>query len=490
MIRQLSEQAKRYIDSEQYDLAITLANQILSYDPVNPDGLEHLFFCYYNTQDYESALKVNDIFIKHYSNVSGNWVNRSCIMIGLKRHQEAIDYATKAVKLDPNNISVILNRGRIYSLTDNTLRAISDYEKVKQLNPKDIDTYYNLGIAYYELGSFDKALEQLKKGLELYPDSAHLYNIRSTINLLLGNFEHGFREYEARLVLSDKRSTPRPEMFHRPRWDGVSPLFGVKLLLATEQGYGDIIQFSRYIDILAEKTGAEIILAVEEYMAPLLKNIKGVSAIVNTEINQLDYDLYYPLMSLPMALKTRLDTIPQPTRLNLARNEDIASKWQDILGSKKNLRVGIACSGRPDHTYNRRRSIPLAEFVKGLPDGIEYIYLQPGLDQTEINEIKSHKKIRFVGEHIKDFIDTAELIHNVDLVVTIDTGVAHLSATLGKETWILLHRINDWRWLRQRTDSPWYPSVKLYRQEDRFNTTWKKTLSRVNKDLIDRINRI
>jgi hypothetical protein len=299
----------------------------------------------------------------------------------------------------------------------------------------------------------------------------------------------GFQDYESRLLLSNERSTPRQEMFHRLRWNGNSLLFGRKLLLATEQGYGDIIQFSRYIDLLSEKTGAEIILAVEEYMVPLLKNIKGVSSIVNTEVNQIEYDFYYPLMSLPMALKTRLDTIPQPTQLNIVKNDDIVSKWQGILGPKKKLRVGIACSGRPDHIYNRRRSIAIAEFVNSLPDGIEYIYLQPGSSQAEINEIKSYSKIRFVGEHINDFIDTAELIDNVDLVVSIDTGVAHLSATLGKETWILIHRINDWRWLTKRTDSPWYPSVTLYRQEDKFNTTWKKTLSRVNRDLIDRINR-
>ena len=489
MIEQLSEQAKRYIKSGQYDLAINVANQILSHDPINPDGLEHLFFCYYNTQDYQAALKINDTFIEHYKNVSGNWINRSCIMLGLKRFQEAIDCANKAVKLDPENISVILNRGRIYSLTDNALRAIPDYEKVQRLNSRELDTYYNLAIAYYELGQFDKALAQLKRGIELYPESAPLYNIRSTINLLLGNFESGFQDYESRLLLSNERSTPRPEMFRRPRWDGKSLLFGCKLLLATEQGYGDIIQFSRYIDLLSEKTGAEIILAVEEYIVPLLKNIKGVSSIVNTDIGQIEYDLYYPLMSLPMALKTRIDTIPQPTQLNLVKNTDIVSKWQGILGPKKKLRVGIACSGRPDHIYNRRRSIAIAEFVNSLPDGIEYIYLQPGSSQAEINEIKSYSKIRFVGEHINDFIDTAELIDNVDLVVSIDTGVAHLSATLGKETWILIHRINDWRWLTKRTDSPWYPSVTLYRQEDKFNTTWKKTLSRVNRDLIDRINR-
>ena len=292
--------------------------------------------------------------------------------------------------------------------------------------------------------------------------------------LILGNFEQGWEKYESRRQIQ-QLELHKPK-FTQPHWFGIESLKNKTILLYSEQGLGDTIQFCRYVTILSD-LGAKVILQVQKPLARLLTNLSGVSQLIVEGSPLPEFDYHYPLLSLPLAFKTNLTNMPAAPHY-LAADATQLKKWQTRLGPKIKPRIGIVWSGNESP---KNRSIPLIDFVRVLSDEFQFVSLQKEVREVDRQLLQSRHDILHFGNEFLDFADTAALCELVDIVVSIDTSVAHLAGAMGKAIWILLPFKPDWRWFLDRNDNPWYPSAKLYRQKEFGN--WGDVLSQVQSDL-------
>jgi len=336
-------------------------------------------------------------------------------------------------------------------------------------------------VTLHELKRYDEAITHYDKALSLKPDYHEASWNKSLCLLLQGNFENGLQLYESRWnskIVSEEIGGKR--LFDKPTWLGVEPLQDKTILLYGEQGLGDFIQFCRYVKLVAD-LGAKVILEVPKTLEELMQGLEGVSELVIRGNKLPFFDYQCPLMSLPLVFKTSISNIPVCHHY-LTSNANKKAEWNFRLGEKKKKRIGLVWSSTSGFKSDSKRSLMLEDFVKALPiEGFEYICLQKELKECDKEFFEVYRNIRFFGSELESFADTAGLIENLDLVVSTCTSIPHLSAALGKETWILLSHVPDWRWLLDRVDSPWYPSIKLYRQPTIGN--WDSVLGKVNFDL-------
>ncbi len=255
-------------------------------------------------------------------------------------------------------------------------------------------------------------------------------------------------------------------------------------MLHSEQGFGDTIQFCRYAASVAA-LGARVILEVQKGLLVLLTGLAGVAELVERGAPLPAFDYHCPLLSLPLAFQTEPDSAPgrQPY---LRCDAHKLQAWSDRLGRKTKPRIGITWSGSAAHSNDGNRSIALATWLPYLSDDFEYVSLQKEVRESDRATLLQHNELRHFGEDLQDFGDTAALCALMDVVVCVDTSVAHLSAALGRPTWVLLPRVPDWRWQLERADTPWYPSARLYRQTTRGD--WNAVLARVASDLQSQLN--
>jgi hypothetical protein len=276
----------------------------------------------------------------------------------------------------------------------------------------------------------------------------------------MADFDRGWEKYEWRWELADELwgfgSKPA---FAQPAWDGTGDIAGKTILLHAEQGYGDTIQFCRYAPLVAEK-GAKVILSVQPSLKRLLSGFGGAQTVLAEGEDLPAFDLHCPILSLPRAFRTRLETIPPPAPPSVP--SQLTKEWETRLGHGK-PRIGIAWSGRPSHKNDHNRSLPLRAMLGLLDLPIELVSLQKEI-RSEDQGILDAAGIAHFGPALTDFLETAALVSSIDVVITVDTAVAHLACSLGRPTWILLPYIPDWRWLLERADSPWYPTARLFRQ--------------------------
>jgi hypothetical protein len=256
-------------------------------------------------------------------------------------------------------------------------------------------------------------------------------------------------------------------------------LSGRKILLYAEQGYGDTLQFCRYVPQIAA-LGAAVILEVQPPLVALLADLEGVAQIVAAGKPLPDFDYRCALMSLPHALQTTLETIPRTTPY-LQSDVGRAKEWRSVLGERLGPRIGLAWSGSPIHDNDHNRSMALAPLLAALPAQFQYVSLQKDVRANDREALESSSNLENVARELHDFSDTAALCESLDLVISVDTSVVHLCGALGKPCWLMLPYHPDWRWLLERDDSPWYPSVRLYRQ--RWRGDWSGVLARVGADL-------
>jgi hypothetical protein len=296
--------------------------------------------------------------------------------------------------------------------------------------------------------------------------------------LLQGDLDNGWIDYEWRLkrdggLLKDGRG------FAQPHWRGQEPLAGERILLYAEQGLGDTLQFCRYVKGVAQ-LGASVILEVQKPLRNLLVGLEGAAQVIGRGQALPDFDYQCQLLSLPLAFKTGLDTIPATVRYLRSEPAKVA-QWQARLGQRSHPCVGLVWSGSLIHKADQKRSIALAQLIGRLPVGPQYVSLQKEVREHDLLTLRSNPAILHFGDELQDFTDTAALCECMDLVISVDTSVAHLSGALGKQTWIMLPWVPDWRWLLEREDSPWYPTVKLYRQDKLGD--WNGVFERINRDL-------
>lgn len=381
--------------------------------------------------------------------------NMGNVLLAQGKRVEAAAAYREAIRLRPDfadacgNLAVVLtDLGELEEAVDLCRRAI-------QLKPNHAEEYLNLGNALRSRGELAEATAAFQQALQLKPDLAEAHVNLAMALLLQGDFPRGFREFEWRWQLKNA-SLPRRD-FAQPQWKGEA-LSGRAILLHAEQGFGDSIQFIRFAPRVAE-LGGNVILECPPQLLRLFAEFPGVAQIIAAGEPLPLFDLQCPLASLPLALGTRLDAIPSAAPY-LKAEPHLVEKWKALLPqSARDLKVGVAWAGSPAHKNDRHRSIhpemlaPLAAV-----NGVSLVSLQAGQS--------SPKGLHFVDLHdrLTDFAETAALIAHLDLVISVDTAVAHLAAALGKPTYVFIPFAPDWRWLLHREDSPWYPTIRVFRQ--------------------------
>jgi hypothetical protein len=404
-------------------------------------------------------------------------------MLGLmaferREYQQAVVLIDKAIAINPGNAAYYSDRGLALQRLKHVDRALESYDQALAIRKDIAIIHLNRGNALKELRQLDAAIESYDNAIAIKPDYATAYWNKALEQLTLGDFEQGWKSYEWRWK---EESFPSPRRnFSWPLWLGEESLRGKRILLHSEQGLGDTIQFCRYVPMVAA-LGARVVLEVEQPLLVLLEQLDGVSEFVSKGLALPAVDFHAPLLSLPLAFKTTYETIPSP-RKYLGSDSLKIAEWGCRLGPKSMLRIGLAWSGRAEHQNDHLRSISLAELIEHLPVGFQYVSLQKEVRHADREALESHTNIAHFGAALQDFTDTAALIELMDVVISVDTSVAHLSAASGKSTWVLLPFTPDWRWLLDRNDSPWYESVKLYRQERADD--WNGVLGRVKHDLL------
>jgi Tfp pilus assembly protein PilF len=424
----------------------------------------------------QAALASHDRAIALRPGYADAHYNRGTVLKDLKRPADAVASYDQALRLRPDHADAHYNRGNALKELDQLDAALASYERALQARPGHAEAHANRGATLLQLGQVAEAIASYDQALRLQPDLADAHWNRSLALLLAGDFARGWPGYEWRWKLPNMRL--KPQRIDRPPWLGGEPLRGRTLLLHSEQGLGDAIQFCRYARLAADQ-GARVILQVPQVLAALMQRLHGVAEVVTEELPLPGFDLHCPLLSLPLAFRTGQDTIPGCGGY-LASDPGRRAAWAARLGPRTGPRIGLVWSGSTGHLHDRQRSLRLAELLPHLPAGLDCISLQKEVRETDQAALQA-SGIRHVGTELQDFADTAALCDLVDLVISVDTSVAHLAGALGRPTWVLLPRIPDWRWMLGRDDSPWYASVTLYRQgPDRH---WGPVLERLGHDL-------
>ncbi|MCE1180851.1 MAG: tetratricopeptide repeat protein [Rhodocyclales bacterium] len=433
----------------------------------------------FELQRYDEALASYDQAIALKSDYAEAYSNRGNALTELKQFESALVSYAQAIALKPDYAEAYYNRANACLGGEQFDSALAGYDQAIELKPDYAEAYYNRGVALNELKQFDSALASYDQAIALKPDYASAYWNKSLVCLLTGNFSLGWSLYEWRWNWEEfVANNARPDLVS-PRWLGVEALAGKKILLHSEQGLGDTLQFVRYVDqVLA--LGADVLLEVPKPLLELFKPFSGRVRLLAKGEALPAHDIHCPLLSLPLAFKTRLDTIPKANAY-LPSDPEKRDSWATRLGEKTGPRIGLAWSGNPHHKNDHNRSLLLSELLPGLPSGCEYISLQKEVREADKVALGA-SGIRYFGDELKDFADTAALCDLMDVVISVDTSVAHLAGALGKPTWILLPYVPDWRWLLDREDSPWYPTARLYRQPAIGD--WASVLARVHDDLL------
>jgi tetratricopeptide (TPR) repeat protein len=372
-----------------------------------------------------------------------------------------------------NNLgNALFKRGRFED-------ALQPYQEAVRLNLDDAETHYNLGNLLYLLGHIDDALAEEEKAIDLKPQFAEARFRRATLLLLKGDFARRWHEYEWRWEAS---GVPRPAL-SPPQWQG-EPLARKTILLHTEQALGDAIQFIRYAAVLNEQ-GAQVIAACHPALVPLLTLARGVDEVVSELTDEMRFDFHAPLLSLPGILGTTLATIPGSVPY-LQGDSALVARWRERLASVRGFRIGINWRGRGGEGVLAMRDIP-ARWFASLAEvpGVRLINLQQGPARHELREEPGDSRLIDFGDELDTahgaFMDTAAIMQSLDLVITSDTSIAHLAGALGVPVWVALPLAPDWRWLLERRDSPWYPTMRLYRQPRPGD--WASVFEEIRADL-------
>lgn len=431
-------------------------------------GLAH-----FDLQQFEDAQRCHRHALVLQPGVATVEVDLGNALRELDRLTEAVASYERALALRPNYPQALSNRGVVLKQLGQFAQAQQSYERAIALDPLFVDAYVNLGTLLKDTQRLSEAKVAYQKALELDPESSSAHLNLSIALLLGGEFSAGFGEYEWRWKTAQMADGTRG--FAQPLWRPALGIRGKTLLLHAEQGLGDTIQFCRYAPIAAAQ-GARVVLEVQPVLLSLLQGLPGVDQLVARGADLPPFDVQCPLLSAPLAAQTTLETVPAQ-KAYLSAKPAWVQKWAERLGAAKSTRIGVAWSGRPEHKNDMHRSLSFSEFAGALPKGPEYLCLQKEIRAADRDALASRGDVQIFDTALESFEDTAALIQQVDLVVAVDTSVAHLAAALGKPVWLLLPYCPDWRWMLGRTDTPWYPGVQLFRQS--AYASWGATLIEV-----------
>jgi tetratricopeptide (TPR) repeat protein len=401
-------------------------------------------------ENYDRAISLQPDFVAAYTNRGNLW-------FACGRFDLALADFDWVLHRRPDDADALTNRGNTLVALGRIAEAIQSYDRLIEIRPGLAGPYQSRAGAWEKLREFDRAVSDYDRALALRPESHLAAWNKGLIHLARGEFARGWALYERRWHL--KGGTP--PAFPFPRWTGSEPFAGRKIFVYAEQGLGDTVQFCRYIPLVADR-GAEVMLEVQPALVPLLQKLPGVSRLLARGEPRPACDFECPLLTLPSIFTSDLASIPVRSRY-LSADSEYVGRWSARLGPRRRRRVGLVWRGNPRQANDRSRSMPLADLLSLLPPAEDYFSLQKDLTAAE-RALLTAQGVTCLDSELESFADTAAVCELLDLVISVCTSVAHLSAALGRPTWILLAYCADWRWFCDRSDSPWYPTVRLFRQ--------------------------
>ncbi|KAM3108270.1 tetratricopeptide repeat protein [Phormidesmis sp. 146-33] len=493
-----------YCQTHQFEQAIAYYNTVLALNPDNASAHYNIGTAFSKLEQYEPAIahyqqsiKLDSSFYQSHYNLGNAYQsqgndeaaiacyqtvlklkpdhrqaihNLGACLQNLEQVEEAIAAFQKALALKPDHALTHNSLGDAYRRSGRLDEAVRCLKRAIALDPNFPEAYQNLGTTLYQQGNFQAATDSYQQALRLRPDYPKVRFNYSFILLLQGDLRQGFREYESRWVGGD---LPLPK-FSQPQWDG-SDLTGKTILLHPEQGLGDTIQFIRYTPLVKQR-GGRVLFGCPPPLFRLLKTAPGIDRLIAEGESVPEFDCYVPLLSLPHLLGTTLETIPAPI--------PYLSTPFSASTPRTSLKVGFVWAGNPKNGNDVDRSAKLTDLLPLFAlEGVEFYSLQKG-KSAELQQFQEQYKVtglHDLEDQLGDFADTAAAIALLDLVISVDTAVAHLAGAMGKPVWILLCTVPDWRWLLDRADSPWYPTARLFRQVR--SRDWSGVIASIKKEL-------
>jgi tetratricopeptide (TPR) repeat protein len=439
--------------------ALVLIQEALKADCGRAEGFASLGLVFYSLKDFERALRSYAQGLR-LAPQNGELLNRRGVaLMELGRTREALADFEQALASDSENLDLLGNRGNALFKLNRPADAIEVYDHALERKPGNAALLTNRAIALRRLDRPHEALMSAARAIAEKPDFAPAHFVEASVRLALGDFAAGWRGYEWRWggTLAGQR-----RKFAAPLWLGKESVAGKTILLHAEQGYGDTLQFVRYAPLLSAR-GARVVLEVQPQLVRLLSGMSGVECVLPRKAPLPDFDLHCPLLSLPLAFGTELATIPAGAPY-LAPPAEAAAAWRGRLPERRPL-IGLVWSGERAHDNDLNRSIRLdtLEPLLGIAD-VQFVSLQHDVREDDARFLQDRAEVLQIGQQFSDFADTAAAIAELDVVIAVDTAVAHLVGALGKPLLLLLPFAADFRWLRGRDDSPWYPTARLFRQ--------------------------
>jgi tetratricopeptide (TPR) repeat protein len=446
---------------ENPDDAIAWYQKALDLTPELPEAHNNLGAIWMAREHFKAAVGCYRKVVEMRPDDADAYTHLGVAFKGEGKWDDAATCYQKAIRLEPDAPEPYYNLGNLLHEQGRLKEAVAHFQEAVALKPDYIDAYDNLGKTWRDLGMLDEAMSCYERSLQLDPDNAETRFDMATLHLLRGDLAEGWAGYESRFKRDNWKSV-YPFRFNIPRWRG-EPFPGKRLFVHSEQGLGDSLQFVRYLSMVKER-GGEVVLETVKPLMSLFKKLKGVDRLVEGPADtrrRRECDIYIPLLSLPGIFGTRLETIPSRVPYLFADPRKVGY-WRDRLPDRKAYRVGLVWAGKAS---DRRRSCSLGAMAPLFKvPGVVFVGLQKGGPAKEVLELPRETAFGNVGEMFEDFSDTAAAIEHLNLIISIDTSVAHLAGAMGKPVWVLLLRSPDWRWLMDRDDSPWYPTMRLFRQ--------------------------
>jgi tetratricopeptide (TPR) repeat protein len=439
--------------------ALASFEKALSLSPDHVEALNNRGLALLETGRAEEALASFERVLRQEPGHLEARINRGNALSTLERLDEALADYDAAIALVPAHPGAHFNRGNALSARRRHADAIAAYDRALALAPTHVKALNNRGLALAALTLYREALASYAGALAVQKDFADAHRNEAMARLTLGELGRGFEKYEWRW----KRTGVAPRRFGQPLWRGEYPLGRKTILVHAEQGFGDTIQFARYARLLRQ-AGARVVLEVHPELKSLLAGLDGVAEVIGRGEKLPAFDVHCPVASLPLAFGTELATIPADIPY-LTPDAGRLAKWRSRLAVLERPRVALAWSGRASHENDRNRSVALACLAPLLAVAdMRFVGVQRDLRREDAEFIRRDGRIAWLGDELDDFADTAAVLALVDLVIAVDTSVVHVAGAMGRPTWVLLPFAPDWRWMLDREDSPWYPTVRLFRQ--------------------------
>lgn len=477
VVEAISALATIHLLGGQADEAARLYQQALEIQPKQPALWNNHAVALAQSNRREEAIASFERATQIKSDNPETHYNRANLLKELGRFEEAITGFRTAISLKPDYAEAHNNCGVVCSRLNQYEEAIACFDKAVELRNNYVEAYNNRGVALAASRNWKAALASYNQAIACDPNYADAYWNKALVLLSFGAFKEGWPLYEWRWRRLDFAAVRRN--FMQPQWLGQHDLTGKSVFVYAEQGLGDTIHFCRYLSLL-QVAGARTIFGVQPEIKSLMRSLRPATELICPGDVIPPFDYHAPLMSLPAAFDTEISNIPNSVSY-LTPSSTALGRWQLILGPRRRARVAVVWAGNRHHANEHNRSVSATEIIPLVRDDVDFISLQTRLDPDDKRFLFNYPAVRNVGEQLCDFDETAAVVSLSDLVITVDTAVAHLAGALAKPVWIMLPYVSDWRWFLDREDSPWYPTARLFRQEKPGD--WQQVINKVSAQL-------